>query len=122
MLPADDYGVPQRRRRAVVIGRRRGTRPVGAPSVVQIRQTVRSALAHLPEEVETTDLPASRPSAVDTVARKPSHFTSYAWSPRGSVSGLASIGPENTAQINPGSRGAKQAHLFTSCNGYEATR
>jgi DNA (cytosine-5)-methyltransferase 1 len=62
-LNAADFGVPQSRRRAVVIGRRRGTRPVGFPEPFGTSRSVREAWADVDIRVTNADLP--RDSFVD---------------------------------------------------------
>lgn len=57
VLNAADYGAPQARRRAVVIGRRKGMRPIGAPEPTA-RLTLRDAFPNwLAEAVVDSDLP-----------------------------------------------------------------
>ena len=67
VLNAADYGVPQRRQRTILIASRVG--PVELPAPTHSRAgsdgripwtTVRSAIADLPRQPETTDLPRSR--------------------------------------------------------------
>jgi DNA (cytosine-5)-methyltransferase 1 len=67
VLLAADYGVAQRRPRTIVIGSRVGRIPL--PQATHAREpmiglaewlTVRDRIAHLPERVETTELPAAR--------------------------------------------------------------
>lgn len=57
VLDSSLYGSPQRRRRAIVIGRRREFPPMGEPEQCDHRMTVREAFGGLSEEVRTTDLP-----------------------------------------------------------------
>ena len=57
VLDASLYGAPQRRRRAIVIGRRRGYRPLGEPPQSERRSSVRKAFDGLPLEVRDRDLP-----------------------------------------------------------------
>ncbi|MDQ3758318.1 MAG: DNA (cytosine-5-)-methyltransferase, partial [Actinomycetota bacterium] len=52
VLDAADFGVPQRRRRTIVVGSRVG--PPILPAPVPARATVRDAIAGLPEPVTTT--------------------------------------------------------------------
>lgn len=65
-LVASDYGVPQRRRRAIVIGRRDGL-PIAwpAPTYAQRPVTVREALAGLPLEPDGHNWHQSRPSITE---------------------------------------------------------
>lgn len=60
VVNAADYGTAQNRRRAVVIGRRRGVRPVGLPDVMERRPTVRDALSEVPAARPSTALPGAR--------------------------------------------------------------
>lgn len=57
VVNAADYGTAQNRRRAVVIGRRRGVRPVGLPAVDSPRRTVQDALDGVPTSPTSTHLP-----------------------------------------------------------------
>ena len=57
VLDASLYGAPQRRRRAIVVGRRRGYRPLGEPPQSERRSSVRKAFDGLPIEVRDRDLP-----------------------------------------------------------------
>ena len=57
VLDASLYGAPQRRRRAIVIGRRRGSRPLGEPPQTERRSSVREAFDGLPIDVRDRDLP-----------------------------------------------------------------
>ncbi|WP_081994166.1 DNA cytosine methyltransferase [Kocuria sp. ZOR0020] len=61
-LSAADYGAHQNRRRAVVIGRRRGLPQVGVPVASHDGQwqTVRDAFAGIPDEVSGVELPIVR--------------------------------------------------------------
>lgn len=67
LLLAADYGVPQRRTRAIVIGSRVGRIALPAPTHAKIPtsdarpwRTVRDAIAALPERPDTTELPVAR--------------------------------------------------------------
>ncbi|WP_020550244.1 DNA cytosine methyltransferase [Embleya scabrispora] len=64
LLPAVDYGVPQRRKRAIVIGSRIGEitvpEPTHGPGRPQRWKTVRDAIEHLPRVPGTTSLPVSK--------------------------------------------------------------
>jgi DNA (cytosine-5)-methyltransferase 1 len=55
VLDAADYGVPQRRRRTIVVGSRVG--PPILPVPFGVRATVRDAIGRLPEHPSTTMLP-----------------------------------------------------------------
>ena len=57
VLDSSLYGAPQRRRRAIVIGRRRGFPLLGEPPQQSHRSTVRDAFEGLQAEVQTRDLP-----------------------------------------------------------------
>lgn len=60
VLDARDYGVPQARRRAVIMGRPRGMRPLGAPPPrAGSRPVLRDAIAHVNPKVSRTELPLS---------------------------------------------------------------
>jgi DNA (cytosine-5)-methyltransferase 1 len=64
ILNAADYGVPQNRKRAIVIGSRRDLPPVGRPIArtpegSASRATVRTAIADLPLLVDGVDLPST---------------------------------------------------------------
>lgn len=56
LVDASDYGAPQRRKRAIVIGRKQGLPPVTLPRVKD-RVTVKDAIGHTSKKVKTTDLP-----------------------------------------------------------------
>ncbi len=56
MLDSSLYGAPQRRRRAIVIGRRRGSPPLGEPPRCESRPNVRDAFVGLAPEVRKRDL------------------------------------------------------------------
>lgn len=56
VLDAVDYGVPQRRRRTIVVGSRVG--PPILPAPLALRATVRDALGGLPKHPSTTTLPS----------------------------------------------------------------
>lgn len=60
LLNAADYGAAQARKRVVVIGRRSGTPPLGAPPVVTERVVLRDVLGSVPPKVVDVDLPAAR--------------------------------------------------------------
>lgn len=60
VLNAADYGVPQARRRVIVIGRRRGLPALGQPRATAERTTVADAFRGLSRKVVDTDLPADR--------------------------------------------------------------
>ncbi|RKT70308.1 DNA (cytosine-5)-methyltransferase 1 [Saccharothrix variisporea] len=61
LLLAADFGVPQRRRRAIVIGSRVGRIPLPTPTHPKPRwHTVRDVLTGLPDRPRTTALPNSR--------------------------------------------------------------
>ncbi|MFE3197603.1 DNA cytosine methyltransferase [Embleya sp. NPDC059237] len=64
LLPAVDYGVPQRRKRAIVIGSRIGRieapEPTHGPGRRLPWSTVRDAIADLPRVPGTTSLPTSK--------------------------------------------------------------
>ena len=65
VLLAADYGAPQRRRRAVVIGHRRDLVAPGFPSVTHPREahmTVGDALAEVPRAVTATEVPTRPPT------------------------------------------------------------
>lgn len=57
VLDSSLYGAPQRRRRAIVIGRHRGHQPLGAPPRTPCRPNVRDAFDGLPVEVHRRELP-----------------------------------------------------------------
>ena len=57
VLDSSLYGSPQRRRRAIVIGRRRGYPPLGGPPESIDRSNVREAFDGLRAEVRDRDLP-----------------------------------------------------------------
>lgn len=57
VLDSSLYGAPQRRRRAIVIGRRRGHPPVGEPPPSLRRMNVREAFRGLAGDVHERDLP-----------------------------------------------------------------
>ena len=59
LLRADHYGVPQRRRRAVVIGRRREMDEIGLPPERQPMSLVEAFPSWLEPEVRETELPDS---------------------------------------------------------------
>jgi DNA (cytosine-5)-methyltransferase 1 len=60
VLQAADYGTPQRRARTIVIGSRVGTIPLPPPTHRRgTWRTVRDAIADLPEQPETTELPST---------------------------------------------------------------
>jgi len=76
ILLASDYGVPQNRRRAIIIGSRLG--PITLPEPNGVRRTVREALAGVPLKPTHTDLfrqPATGPDL--HIARTPT-AVSYA--------------------------------------------
>ena len=63
VLNAADYGSPQARRRAVLIGRRRDQPSTGLPEPTHSasqRQDVRLAFNGIPHEVQSTELPRDR--------------------------------------------------------------
>ena len=57
VLDSSLYGAPQRRRRAIVIGRHRDHPPLGEPAGTHCRQNVRDAFDGLPVEVHRKELP-----------------------------------------------------------------
>lgn len=57
VLDSSRYGAPQRRRRAIVIGRRRGHPPLGEPEPVAYLRNVRDAFDGLKAEVRERELP-----------------------------------------------------------------
>lgn len=57
VLDSSLYGAPQKRRRAIVIGRRRGHPPLGKPPESGNRSNVRDAFSGLRKEVRDTGLP-----------------------------------------------------------------
>ncbi len=57
VLDSSRYGAPQRRRRAIVIGRRVGHPPLGEPKHAGCTANVEDAFAGLSEEVTERDLP-----------------------------------------------------------------
>ena len=60
VLDASDYGVPQARRRAVVIGRPAAMDPLGPPPILDgPKRTVREVFATIDDPVRGTSLPAS---------------------------------------------------------------
>jgi DNA (cytosine-5)-methyltransferase 1 len=59
VLDASLYGAAQRRKRAIVVGRRSDIAPFGLPPQVAYQVTVRDALAGLTLSVTDTDLPPS---------------------------------------------------------------
>lgn len=77
VLNSADYGAPQARKRAVMIGHRRGLPFPGFPEVTHRRDEyvdVRSALRGIPFETRTTDLPSGR--VVEFAGKElPGHFT-----------------------------------------------
>lgn len=61
LLDARDFGVPQARLRAVLIGRPRGMRPLGPPARREDRPLVLSdAISHVDAKVRRSELPMSR--------------------------------------------------------------
>ena len=58
ILDSSLYGAPQRRRRAIVIGRRRELPPLGEPPQSDHRMTVRDAFDGIGADVQTTELPS----------------------------------------------------------------
>ena len=60
VLDAADYGSPQARKRAFVVGRPRGMRALGAPPIVPERRVLSDVLADVERVVTTVDLPDSR--------------------------------------------------------------
>jgi len=58
VLDASLYGAPQRRRRAIVIGRHRDIPELGPPPALSVRTTVRDAFSTLSIGVSDVDLPA----------------------------------------------------------------
>jgi len=62
VLNAADYGTPQTRKRAIVIGRHRDLPPIGPPPPTHVGRhvTVGAALQNVAREVTTTDLPDVR--------------------------------------------------------------
>lgn len=77
-LSAADYGAAQNRRRAVVIGRRRGLPPLGAPRKTHEGhwRSVRDAFTGVPSEVTGTDLPKMTTPRQGPCAKIPGPFTS----------------------------------------------
>lgn len=67
VVNAADYGTAQNRRRAVVIGRRRGVRPVGLPAVSAPPRTLQEVLAGVPASPSSTDLPEPRSASDEMV-------------------------------------------------------
>jgi DNA (cytosine-5)-methyltransferase 1 len=59
VLDSSLYGSPQRRKRAIIIGRRRGHPELGEPPVTSVRHTVRQAFDGLPQTVSVKDLPTA---------------------------------------------------------------
>lgn len=59
VLDASEYGVPQSRQRAVVIGRPAAMDPLGPPPIVHQRRTVRHVLESIEIQVSGTRLPDS---------------------------------------------------------------
>lgn len=57
VLDSSLYGAPQKRRRAIVIGRRHGCPPLGEPPESVSRSNVRDAFDGLNKEVQVRDLP-----------------------------------------------------------------
>ena len=82
VLNAADYGVPQARKRAVVIGRRRELAPVGAPPSSTPRVLRDAFPAWLDARVDVHDIPRGtiefRGRAIPGRSSCPS-FTSHAW-------------------------------------------
>ncbi len=60
VLDASLYGAAQKRKRAIVIGRRNDVPPVGLPAKSEPMMTVRNAFAGLPLKVTRTELPPER--------------------------------------------------------------
>jgi DNA (cytosine-5)-methyltransferase 1 len=60
VLDASVYGVAQSRRRAFVVGRPRGTRPMGAPPTMGAAMTLRQAIGDVPSRVTQVDLARRR--------------------------------------------------------------
>ena len=57
VLDSSRYGAPQRRRRAIVVGRRRGLPPLGEPEHDECSRNVRDAFGGLSAEVRERELP-----------------------------------------------------------------
>jgi DNA (cytosine-5)-methyltransferase 1 len=57
LLDCSQFGSPQRRKRAIIIGRRGDLPKLGMPAAVEGLSTVKTAFKGLPRSVVTTDLP-----------------------------------------------------------------
>jgi DNA (cytosine-5)-methyltransferase 1 len=73
VLDSSLYGSPQRRKRAIVVGRRRTHPELGAPPVSAQRSTVRNAFDGLPEVVTRKELPSGRTVTMGGIRPGPFH-------------------------------------------------
>jgi DNA (cytosine-5)-methyltransferase 1 len=60
VLDASHYGVPQSRRRAIIIGRPAGTPELGRPAIIEGRRTVADAIGAIETPITGTQLPQSQ--------------------------------------------------------------
>ncbi|SOC52326.1 DNA (cytosine-5)-methyltransferase 1 [Ornithinimicrobium cerasi] len=89
VVNAANYGTAQNRRRAVVIGRRSGVRPIGLPPSTAAALTVQEVLTAVPASPLPTSLPASRVTVNGAVAAGPFRTTDLHFSRRPSTADMA---------------------------------